>query len=66
VEALQRGYNITNTIYFSSDPSLGDEDGLKWGTKWLIVRGVPLDVAGLGKMYRVFAEELEHRQQDSP
>lgn len=66
VEAYQRGYNITNTIYFSSDPSLGDEDGLLWGAKWLIVRGVALDVSGLGKMYRVFAEELGHRQQDSP
>ncbi len=66
MEAMQRDYNITDTIYFSSNPSLKDKDGLLWGTKWLIVRGGAVDVAGLGEMYRVFAEETGQRQQDSP
>lgn len=58
----QKGHSTTHKLFFSTDPGIRNSDRITHNGTKLYARGNPQDVASKGRLWVVFAEELQHRQ----
>ena len=53
----QRQVVLTHVVYFGEKPNIAEGSRLKWGDKYLIAVSGAEDQAGVGKVWRVLAQE---------
>jgi hypothetical protein len=56
--SLDQG-DVAYAFYFESDPGVKKQDRITWGAKSLVVTAPAQDQAGLGRLYKVIAREIE-------
>ena len=60
--ALQRGSSITHVLYFTADPSIGNGDEVRFGTRVFRAESDAIDFDEQGRLWKVRAEEQEQNQ----
>lgn len=56
--SLDQG-DVAYALYFETDPSVKKQDRITWGAKSLVVIAPAQDQAGLGRLFKVIAREIE-------
>ena len=59
---LQRGYDITHTLYCSTNPGVSNGDVLDFEGREMHVRGPARNIDELGRLWVVQLEEKQQRQ----